>query len=87
MSLRAWEGLSDEDKSIFREAARESSRFMRGVWSGLEDSSRQKARSNGNTIVGNFVRKPFEDAMNSIYASAVTDPDLQALIERIRQVQ
>jgi tripartite ATP-independent transporter DctP family solute receptor len=87
MSLRAWESLSAEDQAIFREAARESGRYMRGVWSGLEENSRQQARSNGNTIVGNFARKPFEDAMTSIYATAVTAPDMRALIERIRQVQ
>jgi tripartite ATP-independent transporter DctP family solute receptor len=87
MSRRAWEGLSDEDKTIFRDAARASGRFMRGVWSGLDETSRQQARSNGNTIVGNFDRKPFENAMTSIYASSVTDADSRALVERIRQVQ
>jgi tripartite ATP-independent transporter DctP family solute receptor len=87
MSLRAWEGLSPEEKTIFRAAARASSQFMRGIWSGLEESSRQQARSNGNTIVGNFARKPFEDAMGKIHASTITDPGLRALIERIRQVQ
>ena len=87
MSLRAWEGLSDGDKSVFREAARASSRYMRGVWSGLEENSRAQARSNGNTIVGNFARKPFEDAMSAIYTTTVTDPAMRALVERIRQVQ
>src|SRR5262249_52113726 len=31
MSLRAWESLSAEDKDVFRDAARKSSTFMRGV--------------------------------------------------------
>jgi TRAP-type C4-dicarboxylate transport system substrate-binding protein len=87
MSLRAWESLSPEDREIFRDAARKSSGFMRGVWSGLEDSSRQQARAAGNTIVADFDRKPFENAMTAIYANAVTDPELRQLIERIRQVQ
>jgi tripartite ATP-independent transporter DctP family solute receptor len=87
MSLRAWEGLSDDDKNVFREAARASSRYMRGVWSGLEENSRAQARSNGNTIVSNFARKPFEDAMGAIYATTVTDPTMRALVDRIRQVQ
>src|SRR3954464_8394759 len=65
MSLRAWEGLSAEDQVVFREAARASARYMRNVWSGLEEESRRQARNNGNTIVGNFDRKPFEAAMNS----------------------
>jgi tripartite ATP-independent transporter DctP family solute receptor len=87
MSLRAWESLSAEDKEIFRDAARQSSTFMRGLWSGLEEQSRQQALAAGNTIVANLDRKPFENAMNAIHAKIVTDPDLRSLIERIRKVQ
>ena len=87
MSLRAWESLSAEDKEIFRDAARKSSAFMRGLWSGLEERSRQQARAAGNTIVADFDRRPFETAMTAIHAKTVTDPDLRRLIERIRQVQ
>src|SRR5712675_1922248 len=32
MSLRAWEGLSPEDRDIFRDAARKSSAYMRALW-------------------------------------------------------
>ena len=87
MSLRAWESLSAEDREIFRDAARKSGTFMRGLWSGLEERSRQQARAAGNTIVEDFDRKPFENAMTAIYAKDVTDPGLRRLIERIRQVQ
>jgi TRAP-type C4-dicarboxylate transport system substrate-binding protein len=87
MSLRAWESLSTEDREIFRDAARKSSMFMRELWGGLEERSRQQARAAGNTIIADFDRKPFETAMGTIYAKAVTDPDLRLLIERIRQVQ
>jgi TRAP-type C4-dicarboxylate transport system substrate-binding protein len=87
MSLRAWESLSLDDKEIFRDAARKSSAFMRGLWSGLEERSRQQARAAGNTIVADFDRRPFETAMTAIHAKTVTDPDLRRLIERIRQVQ
>jgi tripartite ATP-independent transporter DctP family solute receptor len=87
MSTRAWESLSAEDQVIFRDAARESSQHMRSLWLGLERDSRRQARMNGNTIIDNFDRKPFERAMNSIYTSAVMEPDLIQLIERIRKVQ
>ena len=87
MSLPAWESLSAEDRDVFRDAARKSSTFMRGVWSGLEERSREQARAAGNTIVADFDRKPFENAMTTIHAKTVTDPDLRQLIERIRQVQ
>ncbi len=87
MSLRAWESLSAEDRDVFRAAARKSSLFMRGIWSGLEERSRQRARNAGNTIVSDIDRKPFEDAVSTIYSSMVTGPDLRQLVERIRQVQ
>ena len=87
MSTRAWESLSAEDQVIFRDAARESSQHMRSLWLGLESDSRQQAKMNGNTIIDNFDRKPFEQAMNKTYNTAVTDPDLIQLIERIRKVQ
>ena len=87
MSRPAWESLSAEDRIIFKEAAGASSAFMRELWSGLEERSRQQARSAGNTIIANFDRKPFEEAMSTIYAKTVTDPDLQRLVERIRRVQ
>jgi tripartite ATP-independent transporter DctP family solute receptor len=87
MSQPAWESLSAQDKEIFRDAARKSSTFMRDLWTGLEERSRQQARAAGNTITANFDRKPFEDAMSVIYDKAVTTPDLRQLVERIRQVQ
>ncbi len=87
MSLRAWESLSAEDRSIFRDAARQSSTFMRGLWTELEVRSQQQARAAGNTITATFDRKPFEDAMGTIYSKVAADQDLQSLIERIRKVQ
>lgn len=87
MSRRAWDSLSAEDRAIFRKAARESNLFMREKWNKLETQSRLAAEKAGTTIVSNFDRKPFEDAMADIYADAKRDPVLNQLIERIRQVQ
>jgi tripartite ATP-independent transporter DctP family solute receptor len=87
MSPRAWESLSAEDQDIFRDAARKSSAYMRELWNGLEERSRQQARAAGVTIISDFDRMPFEQAMNTIYAKSVTDPGLSELIERIRKIQ
>jgi len=87
MSLPAWESLSGEDKDIFLAAAAKSNIFMRSLWTSLEDRSRQQARAAGNTIITDFDRKPFEEAMSVIYDKAATDPDTQKLINRIRQVK
>ena len=86
MSHKAWTSLSAEDQAIFRAAAKESSRFMRERWKDLEQQSRRRAEAAGVTIVSDFDRKPFEAAMNNIYAKAQRDPQASALIERIRKV-
>jgi tripartite ATP-independent transporter DctP family solute receptor len=86
MSWKAWASLSLEDRKIFREAALQSSRFMREMWRDLEEKSRQQAEGAGVTIVTDFDRKPFEAAMTPIYEKIQRDPAAAALIERIRKV-
>jgi tripartite ATP-independent transporter DctP family solute receptor len=87
MSQKAWQGLSAEERTIFREAAMQSSRFMRERWKALEAQSRRKAEGAGVTIVTDIDRKPFEAAMAGIYAKAQRDPAAAELIERIRKVE
>ena len=87
MSLKAWQSLSDEDKKIFREAARESNKFMRKQWTDLEANSRRKAQDAGVVVISDFDRKPFEAAMTGIYDKVVAEPALKQLVDRIRQVQ
>src|SRR5471030_1474893 len=87
MSLKAWSSLSAEDRALFREAARQSSHFMRERWKDLEQSSRRLAEAAGATIVTDFDRKPFEAAMAGIYAKAQRNPAAAELIERIRKVE
>jgi TRAP-type C4-dicarboxylate transport system substrate-binding protein len=87
MSLRAWESLSPQDQNTFRDAARQSSSFMRDLWTALEVRAQEQARAAGNTIIAAVDRKPFEDAMGTIYSKVAADPELQSWIDRIRKVQ
>jgi tripartite ATP-independent transporter DctP family solute receptor len=87
MSKKAWESLSADDRKLFRDAALQSKAFMRAKWKDLEQQSRQKAEVAGVTIVTDFDRKPFENAMAGIYAKAQRDPIAAKLIERIRKVE
>jgi tripartite ATP-independent transporter DctP family solute receptor len=87
MSLKAWQSLSPDDQKLFRDAALESSRFMRKIWNDLEGRSRQQAEAAGVTIIRDFDRKPFEAAMAPIYEKARHDPAAASLIERIRAVE
>jgi tripartite ATP-independent transporter DctP family solute receptor len=87
MSQRAWASLSAEDQAIFRQAARESGRFMREQWKAWEERARALAEKAGNVIVGDFDKKPFEAAMTAVYDKALADkPRLRELVERIRQM-
>lgn len=87
ISLKAWQSLSAEDQTIFREAAARSSLYMREKWRDLEEQSQRKADAAGITVIKTIDRKPFEDAMAPIYAKAAQDPAAAALIERIRKVE
>jgi TRAP-type C4-dicarboxylate transport system substrate-binding protein len=87
MSNKAWDSLDDNDRKIFREAARESNRFMREQWKALEQKSRRQAEAAGIMITQSIDRRPFEAAMANLYTKAAADPVLARFIERIRQVQ
>jgi tripartite ATP-independent transporter DctP family solute receptor len=87
MSRRAWQELSDDDRKIFRDAARASSQYMRRQWLSWEDQSRKEAAEAGVTIIGNLDRKPFEDATESLREEMHADPRFRSLIERIQAVQ
>jgi tripartite ATP-independent transporter DctP family solute receptor len=84
MSRKAWDELTPEDQTIFREAARESSRFMRGEWVTWEERSKQEARKNGNSIVEDLDKAPFVAAVSGVYEKLVTAPAMKVLVERIR---
>jgi tripartite ATP-independent transporter DctP family solute receptor len=87
MSQRAWQELSPEDRVIFRTAARESSKYMRGQWQRWEEQSRKQAEEAGVTIIGTIDRKPFEDATKPMRDGLRADPRFRSLIERIEAVQ
>jgi tripartite ATP-independent transporter DctP family solute receptor len=87
MSLRAWADLSAEDRMIFREAAKQSSRYMREQWLDWEKRSQQQAIESGVTVISNVNRKPFEDATKPLRDSMRADPRFRSLIERIEAVR
>jgi tripartite ATP-independent transporter DctP family solute receptor len=87
MSSRAWQSLSGEEQRIFREAARESSKFMRKLWQDWEISSRQQALKAGAVIIADIDKQPFAAAVAGVYDQALQDPKLRQLADRIRQAQ
>src|SRR5262249_44492667 len=87
MSQRAWADLSSEDRVIFREAARESSRYMREQWLDRERRSERQAIEAGVHVISKINRKPFEDATKPLRDAMRADPRYRSLIERIEAVQ
>jgi tripartite ATP-independent transporter DctP family solute receptor len=86
MSLRAWQELSPEDRAIFRSAARDSSKYMRGQWQKWEEESHKQVRDAGVNIITTIDRKPFEDATSPLREKLRADPKFRSLIERIEAV-
>jgi tripartite ATP-independent transporter DctP family solute receptor len=84
MSKRAWDELSAADKTIFREAARESARFMRGIWRKWEEQARADAETSGVTLTTAFDRAPFERAMEPVYRRFMADERIRRLVARVR---
>jgi tripartite ATP-independent transporter DctP family solute receptor len=83
MSLRAWADLSAEDRVIFRDAARQSSKYMREQWLDWEQRSEKQAVESGVTVINAIDRRPFEDATRPLRDAMRADPGFRALIERI----
>jgi tripartite ATP-independent transporter DctP family solute receptor len=87
MSPRAWADLSPEDRTIFRAAARESSKYMREQWLSWEERSQKQAMDAGVQVISTFDRKSFEDATKPILDEFRADPKFGPLIERIQAVR
>jgi tripartite ATP-independent transporter DctP family solute receptor len=83
MSPRAWGDLSADDRKIFRDAAKQSSKFMREQWLDWERRSEKEAIESGVTVFNAIDRKAFEDATKPVRDALRADPAFRPLIERI----
>jgi tripartite ATP-independent transporter DctP family solute receptor len=86
MSVSAWRSLSPADQNIFRNAARDSNIFLRGLWKNWEASFRNQARDLGVTVL-EIDRKPIEAALAGLYPKFLTDSQSKQLVEFIQKVQ
>jgi tripartite ATP-independent transporter DctP family solute receptor len=87
MSQRAWDELSVQDRTIFRNAARQSSRYMREQWQDFEERSRKQAVDSGVTVIDRIDRTPFEQATQPLRDRLRGDPNFGSLIQRIEAVR
>jgi len=85
-SKRKWDKLSDEDRKIIRDAARESVPYMRKLWSERENTSRAVVVKAGSEIIEPD-KASFQAAMKPVYDRFVTTPEMKDLVSRIQAVK
>jgi tripartite ATP-independent transporter DctP family solute receptor len=83
-----YNGLSDADKNAVAEAARESAELQRKLWAERAKTSREKVMAGGVKFNEIPDKKPFQDAMKSVYDKYLSDnPDLKPLVELIQNTK
>ena len=86
MSMKTWRSLDPADQNIFRNAARDTSIFLRGQWKNWEASFRKQALDLGVTVI-EIDRKPLEAALTGLYTKVLTDSHSRHLVEYIQKDQ
>ena len=86
MSMKAWRSLDPADQNIFRNAARDTSIFLRGQWKNWEASFRKQALDLGVTVI-EIDQKPLEAALTGLYTKVLTDSHSRHLVEYIQKDQ
>jgi tripartite ATP-independent transporter DctP family solute receptor len=86
MSKAAWDKLSDEDKAIFKAAAKESMSKQWELWDARVEASRKLVEDAGSQIT-TPEKQPFIDAMKPVYDKYVNTPELQDLVARIQATE
>ena len=68
-SEAVWNMLSESDREIIRECARESAIYERQLWTAREERSKKKALESGThvTTLSSDEKKKFRDAMSDVY--------------------
>ncbi|MEO3997394.1 TRAP transporter substrate-binding protein [Mesorhizobium sp. CAU 1732] len=86
MSKVHWDRLTDEDKEIFKQVARESAEKQWELWDARVEASRKIVEDAGSTI-STPDKQPFIDAMAPVYEKYVNTPELEDFVARIRAVE
>ena len=74
-SRHTWEKLSEEDREIIRQCAKESALYQRELWAQREEESRQKALANGveEVLLASEEKQRFRQEMAEIYEKYCSD--------------
>jgi TRAP-type C4-dicarboxylate transport system substrate-binding protein len=66
MSKVTWDKLSDDDKKLIQQAAKDSVTFQRDLWAKTETEAEAKARAAGVVITEVKDLKPWQDAVKPV---------------------
>jgi len=83
MSKKVWDGLTPQEQTIIRDAAKASVPYMRKLWDEKELESRKKVEAGGAQIV-EVDKKSFSDAMKPVYDKFITDPKLKDMVQKVQ---
>lgn len=88
VSKTTWDGLSDEDKAILREAGGKAANMQRELWQAREKASMEKVTA-GGTVVNTIADKgAFQEAMGPVYEQFLAEnPNLTDLVNLIRNAE
>ena len=83
-----YNGLSEADRELVRNAARESAVLQRELWAKRAEASREKVLKAGVKFNDIADKAAFQDAMKPVYAKFLeANPDLKPLVEAIQATQ
>jgi len=86
MSKKVWDGLTPQEQTIIRDAAKASVPYMRKLWDEKELASRKKVEEGGAQVV-EVDKKSFSDAMKPVYDKFITDPKLKEMVAKVQATQ
>ncbi len=86
MSKKVWDGLTPQEQTIIRDAAKASVPYMRKLWDEKELASRKKVEEGGAQVV-EVDKKSFQDAMKPVYDKFITDPKLKEMVVKVQATQ
>jgi tripartite ATP-independent transporter DctP family solute receptor len=86
MSKKVWDGLTPQEQTIIRDAAKASVPYMRKLWDEKELASRKKVEEGGAQVV-EVDKKSFSDAMKPVYDKFITDPKMKDMVQKVQATQ
>lgn len=86
-SKAIWDRLPEADRTIVRQAAKESALFVRKLAAERQAKAREAVVAKGVTIVPVENKAEFVKAMEPVYAKYATTPELKSLVQRIQAVK